>query len=91
MITKLGTTSQLTIRLPRYDPKGQNINTQFTREFEEKCAKEFGENSLQTTVYREMTHSKIKRLRVILRRDITKRHDYQDFNMTNANSIQRDR
>ena len=58
LITKLGTTSQLTIRLPRYDPKGQNINTQFTREFEEKCAKEFGENSLQTTVYRKMTHSK---------------------------------
>ena len=60
LITKLGiiSTSQLTIRLPRYDPKGQTSTRSLQENSKKNVQKNSEKNSLQTTVYRKMTHSK---------------------------------
>ena len=68
---------------------------QFAREVEENgklpfldCLVSRDHNSLQTTVYRKLTHTD---RRVIRQRDITQSHNYQDSNVTNVTGMQHDR
>ena len=68
---------------------------QFAREVEENgklpfldCLVSRDHNSLQTTVYRKLTHTD---RRVIRQRDITQSHNYQDSNATNVTGMQHDR